>query len=272
MPKEPTTYEEFFQQVLQQLGASGNEKNAAAALASVSHFEGANDYYNPLNVVQKEPGSSNFNSVGVQRYPDPGTGVEGTVALFKNNRIWDPVIQQLRTGTQVGILNAFDQVYRTWGSSGPVPISDSAVSGILSAPLKGGKFPANYAPSSPPSGPQGSGGTVVNLNDAITNVGTSEGTLVGGPVSSGGIESDVTGFLGDVAEFGAKAANPVAAAIGFMSAPLAAIAKFFGKLTWIFNIDHFIKFMLYTGGAVLAVTGFALIVFGAGKNEGEPAS
>ena len=86
------------------------------------------------------------------------------------------------------------------------------------------------------------------------------------------VSAEISQVLGDVYSFAAKASNPVAAALGFITAPLAAIAKFFSKLVWIFNVDHFIKFMLYVGGAVLAITGFALIVFGAGHNEGEEAT
>ncbi len=217
-PSEPTTYVQFFQQVMQGLGVTDNQTAAESALAAVSHFEGANDYYNPLNVVQKEPGSTDFNSVGVQRYPDPATGVKGTVALFQNNPIWNNVIATMKTGSEQDILNAFDQVYSTWGSSGPVKISDNQAAAILESPLKGGKFNAGPSQSLP--------GTPSSKIDTTYSI---------------------------------------------MGLDVTSIIDFFKGISWIFNIDHFIKFMLYMGGGVLAITGFGMIVFGAGKNEGEPA-
>lgn len=217
-PSEPTTYVQFFQQVMQGLGVTNNQTAAESALAAVSHFEGANDYFNPLNVVQKEPGSSNFNSVGVQRYPDAATGVKGTIDLFKNNPIWNNVIATMKTGSESDILRAFDQVYQTWGSSGPVPIPDAQAAAILESPLKGGKF--NTKPGQ---------------------------SLPGSPSSKTTTSYNIFGL------------------------DVTSIINFFTGLAWIFNINHFIKFMLYVGGAVLAITGFAMIVFGAGHNEGEAA-
>lgn len=125
-------------------------------------------------------------------------------------------------------------------------------------------------PSATPSGPNLPNPN--DLNQVTGNLATAEGTLIGGPVVSGGVEGDVTQYLGQLTDFAAKTSNPVAAALGFVTAPLAAIAKFFSKLVWIFNIDHFIKFMLYMGGGVLAITGLAIVIFGAGHNEGEPAT
>lgn len=115
----------FFAQFLAGLGIAVTP-GALAALDSVAHYEGQNNYYNPLNVVQKEPGSTQYNSVGVQRYPDFATGVKGSVDLFKNNSVWNGVIAALKTGDANQIDQQFNAVYNRWSPGTHIPILTGA--------------------------------------------------------------------------------------------------------------------------------------------------
>jgi len=53
--------------------------NNARAIVSWIQAEGGTAHWNPLNTTQKEPGSWDYNSVGVQNYPDFDTGLAATV-------------------------------------------------------------------------------------------------------------------------------------------------------------------------------------------------
>jgi hypothetical protein len=46
------------------------------------------------------------------------------------------------------------------------------------------------------------------------------------------------------------------------------IAKFFEALIWIFNVNHFIKFMLYVFGSVFVLTGLFMVIYGPSKDKG----
>ncbi len=82
------------------------------ALYAVEHREGDNNRYNPLNVVQPEPGSRAYNSIGVQHYASFATGVAGTAHLLSNGH-WTGVRAALRTGSRSAVIAAFSAAY-TW--------------------------------------------------------------------------------------------------------------------------------------------------------------
>lgn len=48
---------------------------------------------------------------------------------------------------------------------------------------------------------------------------------------------------------------------------LTGMDNFFQYLLWIFNLDHFMKFLLYTWGVVFIIAGMLLIIFAVGKNN-----
>jgi hypothetical protein len=60
--------------------------------------EGGTARYNPFNTTQRMPGSSAYNTVGVQHYPDPQTGVNATVKTILNGR-YANLVAALRAGT-----------------------------------------------------------------------------------------------------------------------------------------------------------------------------
>jgi hypothetical protein len=109
----------FFTATLNGLGLPVTGDNLDA-LYSVEHVEGDSDRYNPLNVVQPEPGSVSYNSVGVQRYANYPSGVAGTVTLLGNPH-WAGVRRALASGSSVAaVLAAFSDAY-TWSSDASFP-------------------------------------------------------------------------------------------------------------------------------------------------------
>lgn len=52
---------------------------------------------NPLNTTLQEPGSSPYNSVGVQNYPDPATGILATSSTIREGGYGD-ILLALRSG------------------------------------------------------------------------------------------------------------------------------------------------------------------------------
>lgn len=106
----PPTAKNYFTAFLIGLGLPVTQANLDA-LYGVATAEGWNDRYNPLNVVQQEPGSTAFNSVGVQTYPNLNEGVQGAVQLFKGQN-WDGVRAALAQGNSTqAVLAAFKNAY-----------------------------------------------------------------------------------------------------------------------------------------------------------------
>lgn len=106
------TAQNYFSAFLKGLGLPVTQSNLNA-LYGVATLEGWNDRYNPLNAIQQMPGSTAFNSVGVQRYANFDTGVQGAVQLFSGSH-WAGVRAALARGNSTqDVLNAFKAAY-TW--------------------------------------------------------------------------------------------------------------------------------------------------------------
>lgn len=153
-PVAPTSAN-FFAAVLQRLKLPVTTANLDA-LYAVEHLEGNSSRYNPLNVIQPEPGSTAFNSVGVQTYASFDTGVAGTATLLSNSH-WAGVRQAFAQGNSLQAdLAAFQQAY-TWDPGisfpatpaifaqeaawnvGPRPGSAGILSGIVAPSSAGGR-------------------------------------------------------------------------------------------------------------------------------------
>lgn len=134
------TIGDFFRQVLGGLGITPSAGDLAA-LASVAHYEGLNDRYNPLNSVVPYGTSTKFNSVGVQDYQTFDQGVQGSIKLL-NGSPWRKVVAALRGGNEQSVLSAFDTEYQTWGSAGPSAAGSGTVSSVLATSAgAGGPLP-----------------------------------------------------------------------------------------------------------------------------------
>lgn len=132
------TSRDFFVAVLQKLGITPTAGNLDA-LYSVEHLEGDNQRYNPLNVVQPEPGSTAFNSVGVQSFASFDTGVDGTATLLANSH-WTGVRAALKGGNEAQVLAAFKEAY-TWDPNVNFPTS-TAIDTTESARMVGPGAPS----------------------------------------------------------------------------------------------------------------------------------
>ena len=134
-----TSTQTFFTDVLTKMTLPTSTGNLNA-LYAVAQLEGQNDRYNPLNSVAKEPGSTSFNSVGVQRYASFDSGVDGTVALLQGAH-WNGVRAALAAdkGT-TAVLAAFQAAY-TWDPHVHFPTTNLATVAARSVGPTGGSAP-----------------------------------------------------------------------------------------------------------------------------------
>ena len=156
-----TSTQAFFTQVLQAMHLPVSTGNLNAFYA-VAQLEGQNDRYNPLNSVIREPGSTDFNSVGVQRYISFDSGVAGTVSLLDGGH-WDGVRSAMAANSGIrGVLAAFKAAY-TWDPGVSFPTTNLAAVAARSV------------------GPQpGTGGGIICPGGGgITTGGTPAGNIVG---------------------------------------------------------------------------------------------
>ncbi|WP_375504461.1 C40 family peptidase [uncultured Jatrophihabitans sp.] len=138
-----TSTQTFFTDVLTKLKLPTSPGNLNA-LYAVAQLEGQNDRYNPLNSVITEPGSSSFNSVGVQRYASFDSGVDGTVALLQGTH-WNGVRAALAAdprngGGTTAVLAAFQAAY-TWDPHVHFPTTNLATVAARNVGPTGGSAP-----------------------------------------------------------------------------------------------------------------------------------
>jgi len=80
----PMNRGEFTAEVTHDLGAEVT-LHTRRAWAAELQAEGGNAKNNPTNTTLKLPGSTNYNSVGVQNYVSPEQGIEATVRTLKQH-------------------------------------------------------------------------------------------------------------------------------------------------------------------------------------------
>lgn len=152
---EAATAKNYFTAFLNGLGLPVTQDNLNA-LYGVAQLEGWNDRYNPLNVVQPEPGSSSFNSAGVQSYDSFDSGVQGAVTLFSNSH-WTGVRAALAQGDNAeGVLRAFKAAY-TWDPGVEFPMGQASWGDHSIG--SGGASEGNYSVDAYVGGGSGSGGS-----------------------------------------------------------------------------------------------------------------
>lgn len=112
----------FINAVLLGIGAPPTLANVSSMTDWISHEcvfppDGINDggKYNPLNTTQVEPGSTTYNSAGVQNYISATQGVNATVQTLLNGRYPD-IVSQLRKG--VGLKSGASNGLLTWSGGG----------------------------------------------------------------------------------------------------------------------------------------------------------
>ncbi len=86
------------------------------------HREGGSAKWNSLNTTWKMPGSTAYNSVGVQNYPDITTGA---IALANTLRLpyYKSIIAGLQTGNPWTLLPTMGSAFGTWSGGGYTTIA-----------------------------------------------------------------------------------------------------------------------------------------------------
>jgi hypothetical protein len=105
---------QFALALLNALGAPTTAANESSINSWISH-EGTAAKNNPLATTQKEPGSTSFNSVGVQNYPNINSGITATVTTLNNGRYGD-ILMMLKAGR--GLKSGASAGLSTWSGGG----------------------------------------------------------------------------------------------------------------------------------------------------------
>jgi hypothetical protein len=118
------TRHDFAHDVLLGFGVSGNDfLGSLQALMGWMVAESGSELcdghmgarFNPLNTTLRQPGSTNFNSVPVQNYPDWATGVHATVVSIQG---FPRVAHVLASAGQTSVDVLWEVVGSQWGTSG----------------------------------------------------------------------------------------------------------------------------------------------------------
>lgn len=107
---------EFTAEVTRELGAPVT-LHTRRALQAELQAEGGDARYNPFNTTLRLPGSTTYNSVGVQNYTDAAQGVEATVKTLKEQgHGYHKIRRRLRANASAGeIVRAFGE--SAWGTN-----------------------------------------------------------------------------------------------------------------------------------------------------------
>ena len=108
----------FFRDVLVQIRAPVTALNLQS-FQTWRRFEGGTALWNPLNTEERRPGSSNYNSAGVQNYPNEASGINATVDTLTNGR-YTAILVRLRNNMPLPEWNdpSVIEQLNTWGTHG----------------------------------------------------------------------------------------------------------------------------------------------------------
>lgn len=124
---------DFTTALLSSLGARATPENTRFVNAWV-RAEGTKAGFNPLATTQTMGPRSNFNSVGVQNYPNFQTGLNATVKTLTNGR-YVPIVSGLRSGTATANQLAQAVANSPWGTGrGVLNVLGSSGGGAITPP------------------------------------------------------------------------------------------------------------------------------------------
>lgn len=106
----------FIRGVLADLGAPATSANMTS-LASWLPHEGTAAAYNPMASTLPEPGSTVFNSDGVQNYVSASQGAQATAATLANGR-YPLIVAALRSGAGLCGDPSLAGEFLTWSGGG----------------------------------------------------------------------------------------------------------------------------------------------------------
>lgn len=109
----------FIKAMLTSMGAPSTSANINSLASWMRHEFGSwppSAKNNPFATTEQMPGSTQFNSVGVQNYANASDGVAANVKTLTNGR-YNKIVAALKSGT--GICgNAFADEFSTWSGGG----------------------------------------------------------------------------------------------------------------------------------------------------------
>ena len=144
------TATDFWSAVLNALGAPPTPLNVGE-LASWSSREGTSAAWNPLATTVKEPGSSPFNSIGVQNFSSMFAGEQATAQTLREG-YYAPIVADLQAGVPLGAST--QQALRIWSFGGysSLPNDPGYNSPAFGAAASGpSPAPASSAPAAGPA-------------------------------------------------------------------------------------------------------------------------
>lgn len=113
-----TSKAQFASALLSSIGAPVTQSNVNKLVLWMQHESGGGGgTYNPFDYVVKAPGSSAFNSVGVQNYPDVATGVTMATKMFRQKNMSEVTANLVAGGSWGDYLRAVVTVNAPWTSS-----------------------------------------------------------------------------------------------------------------------------------------------------------
>ncbi len=160
----------YYDQVLAGIGAPDSPNNLKY-LVAWQLAEGGTATNNAFNTTQGEPGSSDYNSVGVKNYPDAATGIRATIKTLLNGH-YPHIVADLQadadpmtTASELGDLS-------TWGTGNGV---QQRLGGPISVPGQGTtSSPTDTSPtatSTPPGSSTGAPGPTTSSKSPLIDTG-----------------------------------------------------------------------------------------------------
>jgi hypothetical protein len=188
-PASSQTAESFWSLVLADMGAPITQQNIDA-LNTWSQHEGTSARFNPLATTQKESGSTNFNSVGVQNYTSAEEGAAATAHTLENGR-YPGIVAAFKSGNALSLLqsaasSAIGKQLQTWSGGGYNHIGATNANYVSPAFGSGASSGAPY--SAPPTA--SSGASTAPTTTACQTLGQSIANTTGLPG-----EQQVAGFF-----------------------------------------------------------------------------
>lgn len=113
IPTKTTQDDDFYKQVLSCVGAKPTKDNMSFMYAW-RQAEGGKASNNPFNTSHKLPGSTTYNSHGVQNYKSSEDGIEATCKTLNNGRYTD-IVNGLKNDVGLFELSRMKGL-KTWGT------------------------------------------------------------------------------------------------------------------------------------------------------------
>ena len=156
------------------LHAIGNPSPSEVCIDFVHAWEemesGAEDFspanFNPLNTTQRMPGSTNFNSAGVQNFPNYEEGIQANEIVLKNGLY--PTLMGVLSSNQDARTTNFELISEdlsVWVSGRRTPVDSSYVNGIVTIT---DRLLGN--PQQPPPDNKDMDAAIVNMWNALVKV------------------------------------------------------------------------------------------------------